>query len=112
MTSSVAHDRLNAELDRAAEAIFKRRLGAAAEIEVDGETLGWGKIKSKWCLYYLFEGERTAISQASMKTRALLAHNLMELWGEIQIANEQVNAWVIEAANAAGEFSDYLDDLV
>ena len=109
--ASVAHDRLNEELGRAAEAIFSRRLGAAAEIKVDGEILGWGKVKSKWCLYYLFEGERTAISQASMKTRALLAHNLMELWGEIQIASKQLNAWVIEAADAASEFSDYIDEL-
>lgn len=111
MTSS--RDRLNDELERAAEAIYNRQLGAAAEIEVDGEVLGWGKSKkSKWILYYTLNGERMHVLRASLKTRALLANNLMELWGEIQIADEQLNAQIEEAANAASEFSDYLDDLV
>lgn len=106
-----ARDRLNAELERAAEAIYNRQLGATAEIEVDGEILGWGKIKSKWVLYCRVEGERKSVLQASLKIRALLARNLMELWGEIQIADEQLNAGTAEAADAASEFSDYLEEL-
>lgn len=40
-----------------------------------------------------------------------MANNLMDLWHAVQTAHEAKERWVIEAADNASKFCDYMDEI-
>ena len=102
--------RLNDQLTRAFNCIFECKLGAEAELTEGEHTFGYGKVQNKWTLYFIRAGEQVALSEASLVIRAVVAHRLMDLWHAVQVAHEAKDGWIIEAADAASEFCEYMEE--